>query len=181
MTVGNAYERQRSVSRFWAHVDKAGPVPESCPDLGPCWVWTGSRNGSGYGRWASPVWPGDTYAHRVAYRMEVGQIPAGQEIDHRCFNRACVNPAHLQVASLADNRRSHDPRRLRSECAQGHAMDEANTYVNPKTGRRGCRECMRIATRRWHDEHRDEQNAKRAERRRASSGLMRNMRNRKAS
>src|SRR5208282_3495744 len=27
--------------RFWAHVDKNGPVPPHRPALGPCWVWTG--------------------------------------------------------------------------------------------------------------------------------------------
>lgn len=28
--------------RFWAKVNKDGPIPEHRPELGPCWVWTGS-------------------------------------------------------------------------------------------------------------------------------------------
>ena len=36
--------------RFYSHVDKDGPVPEHCPELGPCWEWTGSLNQFGYAR-----------------------------------------------------------------------------------------------------------------------------------
>ena len=37
--------------RFWEKVNKDGPVPEACPDLGCCWCWTGSLfTDSGYGQ-----------------------------------------------------------------------------------------------------------------------------------
>lgn len=36
--------------RFWRHVDPNGPVPASCPELGPCWLWTAKLNHLGYGR-----------------------------------------------------------------------------------------------------------------------------------
>lgn len=26
--------------KFWEKVNKHGPVPEHCPELGPCWIWT---------------------------------------------------------------------------------------------------------------------------------------------
>jgi hypothetical protein len=42
-------------------------------------------------------------AHRVAYQHGVGEIPAGHEIHHRCQNRRCVNPAHLEAVT----RRTH--------------------------------------------------------------------------
>lgn len=34
---GQTYEQ-----RFWAKVDKNGPVVR--PELGPCWIWTGNRD-----------------------------------------------------------------------------------------------------------------------------------------
>lgn len=39
--------------RFWAKVNKDGPIPIHRPDLGQCWVWTGeSRHGYGFIRFA---------------------------------------------------------------------------------------------------------------------------------
>src|SRR5687767_3489091 len=35
--------------RFWAKVNKNGPIPEHRPDLGPCWLWTAALT-KGYGQ-----------------------------------------------------------------------------------------------------------------------------------
>lgn len=35
--------------RFWAKVDKNGPMPEGRPDLGPCWLWTAAKIHCPYG------------------------------------------------------------------------------------------------------------------------------------
>lgn len=82
--------------RFWGKVDKSGPVSQNCPELGPCWNWTGNKTGpEGYGRF----YPGGktgVLAHRFAYQLLTGTIPEGLVIDHLCRNRACVNPSHLE-------------------------------------------------------------------------------------
>lgn len=158
-TGGTAWGRDQSIEHFWSHVDtSAGPDG--------CWLWTGALGRAGYPRWASPYWAGDSYAHRIAYRMEVGPIPVGLEVDHLCFVPACVNPAHLEAVTLQENRRRRRPRPLTTECAKGHAMDDENTYVNPKTGRRTCRRCVRDANRASHFKYRDQRNAARNARRR---------------
>lgn len=41
------------------------------------------------------------------------------------------------------------PRKLNTHCKQGHEMKGDNLYVNPKTGRRSCRECQRA----WEQKH----------------------------
>lgn len=72
-----------------------------------CWEWTGSRTpvprGSrgpgGYGRW------GKRLAHRVIYEMCVGPIPRGLTLDHKCRMHACVNWAHLEPVTQAENNR----------------------------------------------------------------------------
>lgn len=33
---------------------------------------------------------------------------------------------------------------LRTHCPRDHPYDEVNTYVSPRTGKRSCRECMRL-------------------------------------
>lgn len=44
-------------------------------------------------------------AHRVAYEMVVGSIPAGLDLDHLCRNRGCVNPWHLEAVPRGENLR----------------------------------------------------------------------------
>lgn len=79
--------------------------------VGPsCWDWLGAANSDGY-----PVlWDGKrlTYAHRIAYEMVIGPVPEGFDVDHTCFNRRCVNPAHLEaVTHLVNVRRAWDRKR----------------------------------------------------------------------
>jgi len=69
--------------------------------IGDCLVWTGSRNGDGYG---TISWGGSNRgAHRYAWEREHGPIPEGMKVDHKCWNRACVEISHLRLATHAQN------------------------------------------------------------------------------
>lgn len=90
--------------RFWAKVDKAGPVPPYAPSLGPCWLWLGASQELGYGLFF-PERRSPLGAHRFAYQALVGPIPEGLVLDHLCRVPACVNPTHLEPVTVAENTR----------------------------------------------------------------------------
>ena len=91
-------------ARFWAKVNKNGPIPSHCPDLGPCWIWTGHVKENGYGR---IMFGGRRrYTHVIAYILTYGDPPDDKPyILHRCDggNIACARPDHLFPGTIADN------------------------------------------------------------------------------
>lgn len=64
-----------------------------------CWIWQWAVGSSGYG-----VHNGQS-AHRYMYEKHVRPIPAGLWIDHLCCTKLCVNPAHLEPVTPAENQR----------------------------------------------------------------------------
>lgn len=126
----------------------------SLDDAG-CWLWTAATDPDGYGRVG---WEGrNRKAHRIVYQLLRGSLPA--ELDHTCRIRHCVNPAHLEDVSHAENvgrgdlgetlrRKFAAPR----SCPQGHPMVGDNLLVQKtKAGHpnRKCRICARAAMARF--------------------------------
>lgn len=120
---------------FWAKVQKTDG----------CWLWTAHVDQSGYGKFGNGK-HGTTCAHRIAYELCVGPIPAGLELDHLCRVRHCVNPRHLEAVTHSENvLRGLSPaitaarQRAKTHCPKKHPYDEANTIH--RGGARFCRAC----------------------------------------
>lgn len=76
-----------------------------------CWNWTGRLNKKGYGE--IQMHGIKHLAHRAIYLAHGIAIPEGLHLDHLCRNKSCVNPAHLEPVTNAENtRRQHAARRV---------------------------------------------------------------------
>ncbi len=126
---------ERMRARFLAKVTKTDS----------CWLWTGYLDHRGYGRFSIGGRKGiETTAQNAAYRLFVGPIARGLEIDHLCRNPSCVNPCHLEAVTHRENilRSSAPPGRQarQTHCLRGHLFDATNTRYE-LNGSRSCRKC----------------------------------------
>jgi hypothetical protein len=138
MTTRSRFAEYRD--RYERDVDRSGG-----PD--GCWPWQGYIGTWGYGQmWAERA---TQLAHRVAWDLAVGPIPAGMSVLHRCDNRPCCNPSHLFLGTHTDNVRDmaakeRDWQSRKLHCPRGHEYNEANTYHRPSApNERECRACNR--------------------------------------
>lgn len=87
-----------------------------------CWTWIGALNQKGYPLWHPSVKVmkqlenRSMRAHRIAYQLLKGPIPAGLQLDHVCRNRRCINPAHMEPCTNRENT-------VRALIAAGHYTD----------------------------------------------------------
>jgi len=87
---------------FENYINKDGPLHSSKPELGHCWLWTGTIDEDGYGSFPTGNHK-NSRAHRVAWEREVGSIPDGLRVLHSCDVRNCVRVSHCFLGTNDDN------------------------------------------------------------------------------
>ena len=134
--------------RFWSRVKKSSD----------CWIWEG-RIDDCYGRFTIDSKP--ALAHRVAYNLAIGTIPAGHELHHLCENKSCVNPLHLipllkgehtvlSHSLMREKGMRRKPRTMSKYCKNGHELTEENISFYPAGpkrtwDKRQCKACRTIS------------------------------------
>ncbi len=119
--------------RFWNKVRKTDT----------CWLWTAYTMPNGYGKVGRN---GKVHlAHRVAYEMEHGPIPAGLQVDHLCRVRHCVRTSHMELVDQRTNLLRgvgvSARNAQKTHCPHGHAYDLFNTRYR-SNGDRRCNQCQ---------------------------------------
>ncbi len=72
-------------------------------DVDSCWSFAGAHNK--YGRPHAKV-NGETIdVYKLVFEKNFGTVPAGYEIHHKCENKSCVNPNHLEVVLVMLHKR----------------------------------------------------------------------------
>lgn len=103
-----------------------------------CHEW-GRSLSDGYGRFY--VDGVKMLAHIFAYKELVGEYNPSLQVRHKCDNRKCVNPMHLQLGTNQDNIRDKMERKRhhcfsRQTCKNGHPLN------NSKVDYRGYLVCV---------------------------------------
>lgn len=91
-----------------------------------CWIWNGCLKNDGYGVFREQP------AHRAAWELFRGPIPADIQVLHHCDNPPCVNPDDLFLGTHYDNvmdrcmkQRSAHGSFLGAAISVGHAISAA--------------------------------------------------------
>jgi hypothetical protein len=87
----------RRILRHCTHVDTGFTTP--------CWIWLGRLDTDGYGE--CKYNGAKRFVHRIAYASLRGVTPAGRDVDHKCHQRACCNPEHLEAKKPIENAGKH--------------------------------------------------------------------------
>lgn len=90
----------KDLDRFWSKVNKSDD----------CWLWTAGKTKKGYGQFVTckDAQPQKHYAHRLSFELANGPITPGAHIDHTCYTKACVNPAHLRETTPKQNNENRE-------------------------------------------------------------------------
>lgn len=166
---------ERLPRRFW---DKCTPVP-----FAGCWLWFGGiRNELGYGNFRATTKRAEL-THRHSYSVLVGSIPEGMSIDHLCNTPCCVNPAHMEVVTLAENSRRQaegirsNPSRRAEQIQRGLASRGTHCSCGRPYDRRNgtsqvCSHCHSERMKAWHAKQGNVYETRKAEReRRKAAGI----------
>ena len=115
--------------RFWSKVDKSGE----------CWIWIACLDSKNYGSFSRS--PGESkLAHRAAWELTNGPVPAGLFVCHHCDNPPCVRLDHLFLGTQSDNMED-----ARAKGRQGRALGERN--ANAKLTTTKAQEIRRLSQR----------------------------------
>lgn len=99
--------REEIITRIHERVDVVDTGFVLDGKASPCHLWTGPDSGTGrgggYGRMS--LGSQTVAVHLVVFTHFYGYIPGKKQVDHKCNNRLCCNPAHLELVSHLRNQR----------------------------------------------------------------------------
>lgn len=104
-----------------------------------CWLWTASRF-TGYGYGSFKVSGRNVTAHRFAWAVLRGPVPAGLCVLHNCpdgDNPLCVNPSHPWLGTVLENVADMDAKGRRAPASGDRHGSRTHPELVPRGERHG--------------------------------------------
>lgn len=102
------WKRQPFEVRLWGNIEATEG----------CWLWRGNRSSDGYGR--IHAFGKRHRVHRLVYELVVAPVADTDFVHHKCENKLCVNPEHLEAMSPNKHNTLHMARTI---CRRGHVYE----------------------------------------------------------
>lgn len=117
-----------------------------------CWNWTASTI-KGYGQFGIRI-NGKSVnlrAHRLSCRLHYGSVPGDRDIHHKCENKLCVRPDHLEPVTELEHLSELTPtflayvnkRKTHCPCGLPLSGDNLIAYSSKHPEWRRCRACVK--------------------------------------
>jgi uncharacterized protein (DUF433 family) len=116
-----SFEQQE---RFWNRID--------IKSINECWEWKAYIKKDGYG--TIGIGKKDYASHRISYYLTYNKDPNGMYVMHKCNNKKCCNPFHLELGTCSTNAKDAHRDGL---CKTSYCEDHYSTYITNK-------ECLEI-------------------------------------
>lgn len=124
-----------------------------------CWLWTGYINNDGYG--VVGFNGKNRRVHKLVYVTLCEDVAVGYDLHHKCTNRHCCNPDHLEPLPKREHSKLSPGIQLiaarhkaKTTCPHGHLWTPENTGKDAR-GRRRCRACHVIEVTRYRQRRRN--------------------------
>lgn len=134
-------------------IDKEGIITNGVP----CKKFLGALTKQGYGQVYDPETKGFILAHRLVAVVKLGMDnnDSSIEVCHHCDVRNCIEEKHLKIADKSWNMKDAYSKgrkvgfQKKTQCKNGHNLENHNVYFSPNDGRRRCRQCRTDAAERF--------------------------------
>lgn len=146
----NSITRDEILSELMTRVDVSGRINT---DMSQCWKWKVSHSSAGYGQLM--IRSIGLHAHRLSWWIHNGcpDMDRSEIIGHKCDNKTCCNPEHLENIPQGTNvkdayvRGLRVPTKTRFGDGRHLACTECRTHTKNKCvydGDGACERCVRL-------------------------------------